>query len=383
MVLSDNCRSVVCNGTKSEQLFQDRDDTLTNGRTLNVGVVGAGNVAAISHVPFLKRIRSANLVALADVDIQRAMRLSKMHGIPRATSDYRDLLRDDRIDIIDICTPPFTHEQIISDAASAGKQIIVEKPLAVGLPDALAIRNKLQEVDGSLGVVLNLRYMPLVQAIPRILHGVQFGQVQSVTATAHTFPPVTDWITRPPYDEYGVLYDYFPHLIDLVMWALQAMPVEVLCVRKESGRHHAFYVVVNLRLPSGGTLVMLNDLKWTAATSLRVVRFDAEERTLFVDLQDQFCQVTSGHITPRRRIEELFLRVSGLGKRVVKGRLAIRYGAMIYHYALLQDFLNDFRLKRGPKISVVDGIMHMAVIDAAVRSCREHRPIEIDLRTLL
>jgi hypothetical protein len=55
---------------------------------------------------------------------------------------------------------------------------------------------------------------------------------------------------------------------------------------------------------------------------------------------------------------------------------------MIYHHALLSDFLNDFRMHRGPKISVVDGIMHMAVIDAAVRSCRENRPVEIDPRLL-
>lgn len=349
-----------------------------NGRPLHVGVVGAGYVAAATHVPFLKKIPFASLEAIADVDLQRAQHLGKLYGIPYATSDYHDLLKNPQIDIIDICTPPFTHERIINDAAAAGKRIIVEKPLAVGLSDALAIRNKLQETGGTLGVVLNLRYMPVVQSIPKIVHTAEFGPVTAVTATAHTFPPNTEWITRPPYDAYGVLYDFFPHVIDLVMWSLQAIPSEVVCVRRESGQHHGFHVLTKLRLPLGGTCMMLADLKWTSATSLRLVRFDADKHTLFVDLQDQFCQVTRGHITPKLRVEEFLLRMRGLGKRVMKGRLAIKYGAMIYHQVLLSDFLDDFRMQRGPKISIVDGLMHMAVIDAAVRSCRENRAVEID-----
>jgi len=360
-----------------------KNGSRANGGPLHVGVVGAGYVAATIHVPFLKRIPYANLEAIADVDLERAQHLSKLYGIPHATGDYHDLLQNNRIDIIDICTPPFTHEQIISDAAAAGKRIIVEKPLAVGLSDALAIKDKLQQTGGTLGVVLNLRYMPVVQSIPRIVHATEFGDVTAVTATAHTFPPDTNWITRSPYDEYGVLYDYFPHVIDLVTWSLQAIPCEVLCVRRESGQHHGFYVLTRLRLPSGGTCVMLADLKWTTATSLRLVRFDADRHTLFVDLQDQFCQVTRGHITPKKRVEEFLLRMRGLGKRVMRGRLAIKYGAMIYHHALLSDFLTDFGMQRGPKISIVDGIMHMAVIDAAVRSCRENRPVEIDPHVLL
>jgi len=356
---------------------------LPRQRPLNVGVIGAGYISAATHVPFLKKIPSASLTAIADVDLERARHLSKVHGIPRATDDYRDLLADDAIDVIDICTPPFTHQQIIVDAAAAGKRIIVEKPLAVGLPDALAIRQAIQETGGTLGIVLNLRYMPLVQSIPRILWSSQFGPVGAITATAHSFPPATGWIGHPPYDEFGVLYDFFPHVVDLVMWSLQATPTEVLCVRKESGPHHAYCVIVKLRLPSDRTCVMLSDLKWTSATSLRLLRFDAEKHTLFVDLQDQFCQVTSGHITPKKRVEEFIRRMGGLGKRVAKGRMAIRYGGMIYHHALLSDFLNDFSMRRAPRISIVDGILHMAVIDAAIRSCRENRPVEIDRGLLL
>jgi predicted dehydrogenase len=303
--------------------------------------------------------------------------------VRQATPDYHDLLGNERIDVIDICTPPFTHERIINEAAIAGKQIIVEKPLAVGLTDALAIRKTLQETGAALGVVLNLRYMPLVRRVQETIHGSRFGPVKGVSATIHTLSPAAEWVARPPYDEHGVLYDYFPHVVDLVTWSLQAIPTEVLCLRRTSSEYNAFCVIVELRLPSGETCVMQTDLKWTSATSLRLLRFDAHKQTLFLDLQDQFCQITAGHITPQKRIAELALRFGGLGRRALKGRMAIRHGAMIYHHALLCDFLNDFRMQRGPKISVVDGIMHMAVIDAAVRSSRENRAITIDPQVLL
>ena len=367
----------------NEVAFLREGTRLRNETPLNVGVVGAGFIAGTIHIPFLKKISFANVEAIADVDLEKAQKLSTAHGIPLVTADYRELLRNERISVIDICTPPSTHATIINDAAIAGKQIIVEKPLAVRLGEAFAIREKLSETGVALGVVLNLRYMPLVRKIPRILHGGQLGQVTNITTTLHTFPPSSDWVTHSPFAECGVLYDFFPHVIDVVTWSLQAMPSKVLCVTAESGKHHAFHLIIELRLPSGRTCVMHADLKWTNSTSLRLLRFGGDRRDLFVDLQDQFCQLTSGYITPPKRVDEFVRRMVGVAKRVAKGPASIRNGAMIYHQDLLRDFLGDFRRKRGPKISIVDGLMHMAVIDAAITSKIESRVVEIDHRVLL
>lgn len=95
-----------------------------------VGIVGAGFASHFHCRSFAKvagidvRVKSA-----ADVDLEKAAALARDFGLAEYHSDYRALIDDPEIDVIDICTPPFLHSAMTIEALEAGKHVICEKPL--------------------------------------------------------------------------------------------------------------------------------------------------------------------------------------------------------------------------------------------------------------
>jgi predicted dehydrogenase len=99
---------------------------------LRVAVVGGG--IGSFHINAYKSLpEQYDLVAICDIDRDKAQRLATEHAIPRVTTDMAELCRMDDLDLIDICTPPHLHFAQIQQALAAGKHTICEKPLVSSL----------------------------------------------------------------------------------------------------------------------------------------------------------------------------------------------------------------------------------------------------------
>ncbi|MEF3318003.1 Gfo/Idh/MocA family protein [Peptoniphilus grossensis] len=99
---------------------------------VNIAIIGAGYAATL-HLRGYKKFTGSNINVkyIIDKDVELAKKLSYDYGIKCFHDDIDLALNDKEINIIDICTPPFTHEDIILKSIKAGKNIICEKP-AIG-----------------------------------------------------------------------------------------------------------------------------------------------------------------------------------------------------------------------------------------------------------
>jgi predicted dehydrogenase len=95
-----------------------------------VGLVGSG-YASFLHGNGYKRVSGVpvRLKTIVDVDLQKAKKVAADFGFEQAISSFDDLLNDEEIDVIDICTPPSLHPDMVEKALKAGKHVICEKPL--------------------------------------------------------------------------------------------------------------------------------------------------------------------------------------------------------------------------------------------------------------
>ncbi len=97
---------------------------------IKVGLIGSGFVAEL-HMYAYKRVYGVDAEVVAVVSRgDHVEHFAKKHGIARTHRDYRALLADPAIDVVDICTPPASHAQLIVEAMRAGKHVICEKPFA-------------------------------------------------------------------------------------------------------------------------------------------------------------------------------------------------------------------------------------------------------------
>lgn len=102
-------------------------------RTVKVGIIGCGGIANGKHMPSLKKIENVQMVAFCDIIEERAEKAAKEFGVEGAKvyKDYKELLKDESIEVIHVCTPNRSHSFISIDAMEAGKHVMCEKPMAI------------------------------------------------------------------------------------------------------------------------------------------------------------------------------------------------------------------------------------------------------------
>ncbi len=97
---------------------------------VRVGIVGAGFVSHL-HLNAYQRVAGVpvEVAAVADINREQGEKLAAQYGIKQVYTDYRELLDNKDIDVVDVCVPNILHHRVCIDAAEAGKHIICEKPL--------------------------------------------------------------------------------------------------------------------------------------------------------------------------------------------------------------------------------------------------------------
>ena len=98
------------------------------------GLIGAGGWGE-THAKVYADHPGVAFAAVCDLDADRAKQTAAQYGAEKCYTDYVDLLGDDEIQAVSIVTPDFAHTEIAVAAAEAGKQILLEKPMATTVAD--------------------------------------------------------------------------------------------------------------------------------------------------------------------------------------------------------------------------------------------------------
>ena len=104
----------------------------------NIGIIGCGKIAQKRHIPEYTDNPNANLLGFYDLSQARAEALAKLHG-GIAYKSYQELLENNEIDAVSVCTSNVSHAEIAIAALLAGKHVLCEKPMATTLADCEAM----------------------------------------------------------------------------------------------------------------------------------------------------------------------------------------------------------------------------------------------------
>jgi len=138
---------------------------------IRVGVLGAGAWARGAHLPGYRRDPRCRVVAVADVEIDRARQAAQEFGIPDAVADARAVIQRDDIDLIDVCTPSHTHFELAWSALEAGKHVLCEKPVAYDFRDTRRARDLARQKGLKTKVGLTFRYSPAMRYMRELVAG--------------------------------------------------------------------------------------------------------------------------------------------------------------------------------------------------------------------
>lgn len=142
---------------------------------LGVGVIGCGAIS-VNHFKALRQVTDAALIAVCDNDEARLDKAVREQGA-QGYADYHDLLADERVEVVHICTPHYLHHRMAIDALHAGKHVLCEKPMAIRLADAQAMAEAARESGRQLGICFQNRYNASSRRIRELLDSGALGAV--------------------------------------------------------------------------------------------------------------------------------------------------------------------------------------------------------------
>ena len=105
-------------------------------KKIKIGIIGAGNIAQNSHIPAYLKQDDAEIIAICDINLDRAREVAAKHNIKYAVGSIEELVAIDEIDAVSICTWNNAHAKAAIAAANAGKHVLCEKPMAMTVAEA-------------------------------------------------------------------------------------------------------------------------------------------------------------------------------------------------------------------------------------------------------
>ncbi len=184
---------------------------------LGVAVIGSGRAGMVHARNFARKVRRARLVALMDQKAERVKEKAHELEVDNYYTELDQVLSDPEVDAVVIGTPTFTHAEIASVAARAGKDILCEKPLAISLEEADKISAAVEDSGVHFMVGFMRRFASgFVEARERIVAG-EIGEVMTVKSTGRGpgLPP--RWALDPELSN-GNLAEVNSHDFDAIRW---------------------------------------------------------------------------------------------------------------------------------------------------------------------
>ncbi len=143
--------------------------------SIGFGIVGCGMIADI-HAQALRSLCGVRLVGVTDVNFTNAKAFAEKHGAS-AYETYEQMLSDENIDAVCICTPSGYHAEQAKKALLAGKHAAVEKPIAMTAQEADSVIEAANQSGKLLTVISQLRFSPDIIRLKEAVQNGRFGKI--------------------------------------------------------------------------------------------------------------------------------------------------------------------------------------------------------------
>jgi predicted dehydrogenase len=317
--------------------------------SLQVGIIGCGAIGT-EHAQCLASLEGVSLRGFCDTNAERAAALTRVYANTYSTTSPADLLADDAIEAVYICTHTDSHSALGIAAAHAGKHIMMEKPLALTTRECFDVAEAVEKSGVTFMTAFKLRFNETVQRARAFIP----APTLAIAQMTDLHWPTTFW-GNDPIKGGGNVLSQGCHSVDLLYHLIGSEPVRIYA---EGGNYHHLDVSIT------DTLVATIQFENGALGSL--VQADSGHTPFLSKLSFQLLDgVRSAHL--HNRLKSLTLWD---GARIEQFEAPHETGMI----GESQAFIRAIREKTPPPTTVRDGVRATLVLLAAIEASRTQTP---------
>jgi len=187
---------------------------------IKVAVIGCGFIATAEHLPSFKQLEDVEITAVVDIIEERARKAAETFKVSKWYTDYTKVIEMKDIDVVDVCTPTYTHCEITVAALKSGKHVVCEKPIALKLKEADEMINTAKKEGLKFMVAHCLRFWPEYVRVKDLVESGAIGEPRIARAYRQSsFPAWAPWHKKLEMGG-GVFIDMSIHDVDFLRWVL-------------------------------------------------------------------------------------------------------------------------------------------------------------------
>jgi UDP-N-acetylglucosamine 3-dehydrogenase len=313
-------------------------------KKLRVAVVGTGFWGK-NHARVYRELENTELIAICDVDAERAKTIANQFGVRAYTNSTR-MLRNEEVEAVSLCTWSTSLAKEALKALKAGKHVLVEKPMATNAKQAEKLLATAEKNGLHLTVGFLMRFIPGLRQIRELIENKKIGELVCATAKR-----VSQWPER--IGDVGVVKDTAIHDIDVMRFIFNEDPVTVYA-KTGSMKHKKFedYAQIMLSYKDGkSAFIESNWLTPYKTRTLTVTGSDAIMRLDYIT-QELWIEAAKENIQPKYPWQE---------------PLELE----------LQHFADCILKKQKPLVTGEDGIRALRIAEAALKSSARNRALNL------
>lgn len=194
-------------------------------RKVKIGIIGCGGIANNKHLPSLAKLGDlCEVIAFCDIIEEKAAQSAGKFGGTdvKVYSDYRDLLANEEVEVVHVCTPNVSHSEITVAAFAAGKHVLCEKPMAHTTEDAAKMIEAWKKSGKKFTIGYQNRFRPEVQMLKKCVDNGDLGEIYYGKAHAVRRRAVPNWGVFMDKEKQGggPLIDIGTHALDITLWMM-------------------------------------------------------------------------------------------------------------------------------------------------------------------
>lgn len=265
-------------------------------KKIKVGIIGLGYWGP-NYVRNFHKHPQAEVLWVCDLSKQTLEKISHQYPLAKITDDYKQILSDDQVDIVAIATPPKTHYKIAKDSLTAGKHVMLAKPLTTKLSTSSELLRIASKKNLLLHGDLTYLYTASIKAIKEFLDRGLIGKVLYYDSVRSNAGPIRD--------DASVIWDLAPHDLSIIDYLFKLTPKKVSAVASKHHQTSTTEELAHITITYENGFVAHIHLSWLSPVKLRTTYIAGTQKMiLFDDVEmDEKIKVYDNKIsTPKAKI---------------------------------------------------------------------------------